>query len=79
MNLNLPPVFFYAAGGFLAVFGAARAFFLGIRRPSRELDEETPARAKARRGHLIWGIVHCLAGIVLILMTSGVIRSRLGP
>ena len=76
--MTLPPVFFYAVGGFLAVFGAARAIFLGIRRPNRELTEETPARAKLRRNHLIWGTLHCLAGIVLILLTSGVIRSRLG-
>jgi hypothetical protein len=76
--MSLPPVFFYAIGGFLAVFGAARAIFLGLRRPARELVEETPARAKLRRRHLLWGTVHCIAGIILILMTSGVIRSRLG-
>jgi hypothetical protein len=75
--MTLPPVFFYAMGTFLAVFGAARALVLGRRRPDRELVEETPARAKLRRSHLFWGTVHCLAGIVLILLTSGVIRSRL--
>lgn len=76
--MSLPPVFFYAVGTILAVFGALRAVFLGIRRPDRELNEETPARAKLRRNHLMFGVLHCVAGIVLILLTSGVIRSRLG-
>jgi hypothetical protein len=76
--MSLPPVFFYAIGTILVVFGAMRAIFLGIRRPDRELTDETPARAKARRNHLIFGVLHCLAGVVLILLTSGVIRSRLG-
>jgi hypothetical protein len=77
--MSLPPFFFYAIGGFLAVFGLARAVFLGRRRPDRELVEETPARAKLRRNHLVWGLVHFVFGIILILMTSGVIRGRLGP
>jgi hypothetical protein len=76
--MNLPPVFFYAIGTILAVFGALRAVFLGIRRPERELTDDTPARAKLRRNHLIFGVAHCVAGILLILLTSGVIRSRLG-
>jgi hypothetical protein len=76
--MSLPPVFFYAIGGFLAVFGLARALILGRRRPNREIAEDTPARAKLRRNHLIFGIVHFVFGIVLILLTSGVIRSRLG-
>ena len=76
--MSLPPVFFYAAGTFLMIFGAARAIVLGRPRPARDLADETPARAKVRRSHLMWGIVHCLAGLVLILLTSGVIRSRLG-
>jgi len=76
--MSIPPVFFYAIGGFLAVFGAARALVLGRRRPDRELSEDTPARAKARRNHLIFGTVHFVFGILLILMTSGVIRARLG-
>jgi hypothetical protein len=75
--MSLPPIFFYAIGTILAVFGALRATFLGLRRPDRELTEDTPARAKLRRNHLIFGVLHCVAGIVLILLTSGVIRSRL--
>jgi hypothetical protein len=76
--MSIPPIFFYAIGGFLSVFGAARALVLGRRRPERELLEDTPARAKLRRNHLIFGTVHFVFGIVLILMTSGVIRWRLG-
>ena len=76
--MNIPPVFFYAIGAFLAVFGAARALVLGLRRPARELAEDTPARVRARRNHLLFGVIHFIFGILLILMTSGVIRWRLG-
>jgi hypothetical protein len=55
-----------------------RAFFLGRLRPDRELTEDTPARAKLRRNHLIFGLLHLVFGIVLILMTMGVIRLRAG-
>jgi hypothetical protein len=75
--MSIPPVFFYAIGAFLAVFGAARALVLGRRRPERELVDDTPARAKARRNHLIFGTMHFVFGIVLILLTSGVLRARL--
>jgi len=75
--MSLPPVFFYAVGAFLAVFGAARALVLGRRRPDREIFEDTPARAKLRRNHLLFGSLHFVFGIALILLTSGVIRSRL--
>ena len=75
--MNLPPAFFYAIGTALAVFGGMRAFFLGLRRPERELTDDTPARAKLRRNHLIFGTVHFVFGIVLILLTSGVLRARL--
>jgi hypothetical protein len=76
--MNLPPVFFYAVGTVLAVFGGMRAFMLGLRRPDRELVDDTPARAKARRNHLVFGLAHLVFGVVLILMTSGVIRWRAG-
>jgi hypothetical protein len=76
--MSIPPVFFYAIGAFLAVFGAARALVLGRRRPDRELLDDTPARAKLRRNHRIFGVVHFVFGIGLILMTSGVLRARLG-
>jgi hypothetical protein len=76
--MSLPPIVFYAVGAFLSVFGAARALVLGRRRPGRDLAEETPERAKLRRNHLLFGTVHFVFGVVLILMTSGVIRSRVG-
>ncbi|HSZ84000.1 MAG TPA: hypothetical protein VLA14_17070 [Polyangia bacterium] len=75
--MSIPPVFFYAIGAFLSVFGAARALVLGRLRPERELSEDTPARAKLRRNHLIFGTLHFVFGIVLILLTSGVLRARL--
>jgi hypothetical protein len=77
--MNLPPIFFYAVGTMMSVFGLARAFFLGLRRSDRELAEDTPARAKLRRNHLVWGLIHFVAGIVIILLTTGVIRARSGP
>jgi hypothetical protein len=76
--MNIPPVIFYAVGAFLAVFGATRALVLGRRRADRDVVEETPARAKLRRNHLLFGTLHFVFGILLILMTSGVIRTRLG-
>jgi hypothetical protein len=76
--MSLPPIFFYAIGTFMAVFGLGRALILGRRRKGGDIVEDTPAQAKARRNHRIFGIVHCIFGIVLILLTSGVIRSRLG-
>jgi hypothetical protein len=78
MNVVIPPIFFYAVGTMMVVFGALRAFMLGRRRPERELTEETPARAKLRRNHLIFGVVYVLTGAFLIVLTTGVIRLRSG-
>ena len=44
--MTLPPLFFYAMGTMLIVFGAARAIVLGRRHPDRELTEDTPDRAR---------------------------------
>jgi hypothetical protein len=71
--MSLPPLFFYAIGTLLIVFGALRVVFLGRRRAGRELTEDTPQRAKLRRYHTTWGTIFVLAGAVLILLTSGVI------
>jgi hypothetical protein len=76
--MNLPPIFFYGVGAALAVFGGTRALLLGRRRPDRELGDDTPARAKARRNHLVFGLVHFVFGVGLILMTAGVIQWRAG-
>jgi len=76
MNLTIPPIFFNAVGTLFVVMGALRAIFLGRRRAG-ELTEDTAERAKLRKRHLVFGIVYVLAGILLILLTSGVIRSRM--
>ena len=82
MNLVIPPIFFYVVGAMLVIFGAARMVWLGVRRPAREIVIDTSeaavaTAAKARRRHLIFGIVWIALGVFLILSTSGVLRSRL--
>ena len=82
MNLVIPPLFFYVVGAMLVIFGAWRTAWMGVRRPSRELDTEpteaaAAAAAKARRRHLIFGIVWVALGLFLILSTAGVLHSRL--
>jgi len=47
MNLVIPPLFFYAIGAMLVIFGGARAVWLGVRRPSRELEIDADADAGA--------------------------------
>jgi hypothetical protein len=69
--MRIPPVLLDVVGAMLIVFGILRAVYLGRRRPSRELTEDTPARARARRNNLIFGIVWVLLGLFLIV---GVIR-----
>ena len=76
MNIVIPPILFYAIGAMFIVIGAFRSLMLGRRHRGREIAEETPADAKARRYHLRLGIVYVLAGILLILMTTGVLRFR---
>jgi hypothetical protein len=76
--MRIPPIFFCAIGAVMVVFGATRAIVLGRRRPNREILEDTPARAKARRNHVVFGMLHIVMGIFLILLTTGVIPSRLG-
>ena len=71
--ITLPPIFFYAIGTLLVVFGALRTFVLGRRRADRELVEETPERAKARKRHLAMGIVWVLMGLFLIISTAGIL------
>jgi len=71
--VSLPPIFFYAVGTVFAVVGALRFFFLGRRRPGRELEEDTPQRAKVRRYHAFWGVVFVLVGVFLIVSTAGIL------
>ncbi len=82
MNLVIPPLFFYVVGAMLVIFGAGRTFWLGVRRPSREIETDVTeaavaAAAKARRRHFIFGMVWVALGLFLILSTAGVLRSRL--
>ena len=74
--MSLPPIFFYVIGTLLVVFGAMRAVVLGRRRPDRELTEDTPERAKARRRHKIMGVVWVLMGAFLIASTAGILGRR---
>jgi hypothetical protein len=75
-QVTVPPILFYAVGTLLVVFGALRTAMLGRRRADRELTEDTPERAKARRRHMIMGIVWILMGLFLILSTTGLSARR---
>jgi hypothetical protein len=74
VNVELPPIVFYVLGSMFLVFGVLRALVLGRRRADRELSEDTPERAKARRRHLMFGVLWVLVGIFLIFETSGLLR-----
>jgi hypothetical protein len=76
MNIVIPPIFFYVLGAILTVAGAVRAATLGRRNPDRELLDDTPERAKARRRHLTFGVVWVLMGLFLIASTAGLLRLR---
>jgi cytochrome c biogenesis protein CcdA len=76
MNIVIPPIFFYVMGAILVVSGAVRAATLGRRDPERELLDDTPERAKARRRHLTFGIVWVAMGLFLIFSTAGLLHLR---
>ncbi|HXJ21235.1 MAG TPA: hypothetical protein VMT03_13465 [Polyangia bacterium] len=76
MNVVIPPLFFYVVGALLVIFGALRAATLGRRRPSRELTEDTPQAAKARKRHFTFGLVWVAMGLFLIASTAGVLSFR---
>jgi hypothetical protein len=76
MNIVIPPIFFYVMGAILVIAGAVRAATLGRRNPERELLEDTPERAKARRRHLTFGIVWVAMGLFLLFSTAGLLRLR---
>jgi hypothetical protein len=46
MNLVIPPLFFYVVGALLVIFGGARALWLGVRRPNREIQDDVPDLAR---------------------------------
>lgn len=74
--ITLPPIFFYAIGTLLVVFGGLRVAFLGRRRADRELADDTPERAKARKRHTVWGIIWVAMGAFLIASTAGILGLR---
>ncbi len=76
MNIVIPPIFFYVMGAVLVIAGAVRAATLGRRNSERELLDDTPERAKARRRHLTFGIVWVAMGLFLIASTAGLLRMR---
>jgi len=76
MNVVIPPLFFYIVGLLLTIGGAVRAATLGRRVESREISEDTPERARARRRHRTFGLVWVALGLFLIASTAGVLRMR---
>jgi hypothetical protein len=76
MNLVIPPIFFYAVGTLLVIFGGLRILYLGRRRAEKEIQEDTPELAKTRKRHVTFGIVWILMGLFLIISTAGVLRVR---
>ncbi|HVV17719.1 MAG TPA: hypothetical protein VHH90_10975 [Polyangia bacterium] len=76
MNVVIPPLFFYVVGALLVIFGALRAATLGRRNVAKELSEDTPQQAKARKRHLAFGVVWILMGLFLIVSTADVLRLR---
>jgi hypothetical protein len=79
MNIVIPPLIFYAVGAALVVGGTVRALTLGRRDQAREIADDDPAKARARRRHLTFGLVWIAMGLFLIASTAGVLRSKAGP
>ena len=71
--MTLPPIFFYVIGTLLMVFGVMRTVVLGRRRADREITDDTPERAKARRRHKLMGVVWMIMGAFLIASTAGIL------
>jgi hypothetical protein len=76
MNVVIPPLIFYVVGAALVAGGAVRALALGRRNPSREIADDDPAKTRARRRHLTFGLVWVAMGLFLIASTAGVLRTR---
>lgn len=78
MNIVIPPVIFYVVGAALVIGGTVRALTLGRRNPDRELNDDDPARARARRRHFTFGLIWVAMGLFLIISTIGVLKSKWG-
>jgi len=69
MNVSLPPVLFYGVGCLLVVFGNLRVFHLGLRKTRSDVLDDTPARRKQRRFHVLGGVVWIAMGLFLVIST----------
>lgn len=78
MNIVIPPLVFYVIGAALVIGGTVRALTLGRRNPDREISDDDPARARARRRHFTFGLIWVAMGLFLIISTVGVLRSKWG-
>lgn len=76
MNVVIPPLIFYVIGAALVVAGSVRALTLGRRNPEREVADDDPARARARRRHFTFGLIWVAMGLFLIASTAGVLRKK---
>ena len=76
MNIVIPPLVFVVVGIALIVAGTLRMVTLGRRNPKREVSDDDPARGRARRRHLMFGILWVGMGLFLLFSTAGVLRSR---
>jgi hypothetical protein len=74
MNIVIPPIVFYILGALFVIFGVLRALILGLRRANREIVDDTPERARARRRHVMFGVFWVLTGLFLIASTAGILR-----
>lgn len=84
MNIQLPPILFYAVGTVLIVFGSLRALHLGwMRRKDDGLSEPEPGevgsferdaqraarRTRDARRHIVFGLVWVAMGLFLVIST----------
>jgi hypothetical protein len=74
--MNIPPIVFVVLGVLFLVFGALRVAYLGRRRADRELEADTPEKAKARRRHLMFGVMWILTGVFLLVTTADIFHLR---
>ena len=76
MNVVIPPLVFYIVGSALIIGGCVRALSMGRRNPKREIADDDPAKVRARRRHLTFGILWIGAGLFLIVSTAMTLRTR---
>ncbi len=77
MNLEIPPILFYALGVMLVGFGGLRAYFFGWRKREKNIDEGLMPRSRDQKRHIMWGIIWVIMGLFLLVSTLNAQR-RLG-